>query len=122
VANDKRRRGGGRVTPKSGANSGAKGSPADRSPAGRPRLPARIGPFSRPDPDAAPGQVGRRPSSPAKLVLFALVYFACGIIAFLVLTGSWRVILGVVFIGVGLLWLRGAATAALRQQRRRDGS
>jgi hypothetical protein len=30
------------------------------------------------------------------------------------------VILGVVFIGVSLLWLRGAATAQLRQQRRDD--
>jgi hypothetical protein len=83
-------------------------------------MPAKIGPFSRPDLDAPPGQVGRRPSSPAKLLAFAVVYFACGVIAFIVLKGNLRVILGVVFIGLSLLWVRGAATAAVRRERHSD--
>lgn len=112
MANDKRRRSGGRVTPKAGQD---KPAPVRRS-----RLPGRIGPFERPSADAPLGQVGRRPSSPFKLLAFAAAYVACGIIALFSLKGSLRVILGVVFIGVGLLWLRGAATAALRQQRRTD--
>jgi hypothetical protein len=114
VANDKRRRGSGRVTPRAGQE---KPAPAGKS---RARLPGRIGPFERPNAEGPLGQVGRRPSSPFKLLAFAAMYVACGIIALIALKGSLRIILGVVFIGVGLLWLRGAATAALRQQRRTD--
>jgi hypothetical protein len=120
VANDKRRSRNGRVTPKRGADRPAPGASGRPAPGGRRRLPASIGPFARPDPDAPPGQVGRRPSSPAKLLFFAVVYFACGVVAFIVLKGNLRVILGVVFIGLGLLWLRGAGTAAARQGRQRE--
>jgi hypothetical protein len=50
------------------------------------------------------------------------VYIACGVIALVVIKGSLRLVLGIVFIGVGLLWLRGAATAAVRHERRdKDG-
>jgi hypothetical protein len=117
VPNDKDKRG--RVTPKKGtpppSSSGASPSGARRG------LPGRIGPFERPDPDKPLGQVGKRPSSPLKLFAFFLVYFVCGIIAFFVLKGGLRVILGILFIGISLFWLRGAATATVRLQRLRDG-
>jgi hypothetical protein len=102
------RKKGGRVTPKKAT-----------APPGRPRrsvLPSRVGPFEKPDASRPVGQVGRRPSSPAKLLVFSIVYVAAGILSFFTLKGSLAVIIGVVFIGMGLLWLRGAATAKLRQQ------
>jgi hypothetical protein len=111
VANDKRKPG--RVTPKK--------STAPPARAKRPSiLPKRVGPFERPDSGKPLGQVGRRPSSPAKLLTFAIVYVVCGVLSFFVIGKTLRVILGVVMIGIGLLWFRGAATAQLRQQARRD--
>jgi hypothetical protein len=80
------------------------------------RGPRRIGPFSRPDPSGPLGQVGRRPSSPGILFLYAVVYFVCGVLAFVILSGSLSIILGIVLIGVSLLWVRGASTAYLRQR------
>ncbi len=111
MATDKRKPG--RVTPK---QSAAPPSRAKR----QPLLPRRMGPFERPDPNRPLGQVGRRPSSPAKLAVFAVVYVAAGIASFFVLKGTLGVVIGVVFIGIGLLWARGAATAMLRQERRRE--
>jgi len=108
VANDKRK--GGRVTPK-------KSPPAPRE--RRSVLPGRIGPFEKPDPDRPVGQVGRRPSSPLKLFFFFVAYFAAGVIALFTFTGSLRIILGVVFIGLSLFWLRGASAAVVRQQKHR---
>jgi hypothetical protein len=118
VASGKDKRG--RVTPKKGAPSSS--SPAARRPRSeRPSiLPRRIGPFDRPDKGAPLGQVGRRPSSPTKLFVFAIVYLVCGVASFFVLTGSFAVILGIVFIGFSLFWLRGASTALVRQQQRRE--
>jgi hypothetical protein len=52
------------------------------------------------------------------LFLFAVVYFGAGVAAFFVLNGSVGIIVGVFLIGISLLWLRGASTALLRQQRR----
>ena len=51
-----------------------------------------------------------------------MVYLACGILSFFVIKGTLGIILGIVLIGIGLLWFRGAATAQLRQQKRRDES
>jgi hypothetical protein len=48
------------------------------------------------------------------------VYLVCGIGAFLKVHGSFGVILGIVFCGLALLWLRGAATAQLRRNKRAD--
>ena len=57
-----------------------------------------------------------------KLFVFFVAYFACGIIALLTFKSSLRIILGVVFIGISLFWLRGASAAVLRQQQhRREG-
>jgi hypothetical protein len=111
VANDKRKPG--RVTPRKGA------TPPGPPPSGRRSiLPKRVGPFERPDPDKPLGQVGRRPSSPQKLLLFSGVYIICGILSFFLVGHTLGVILGIVLIGIGLLWFRGAATAQLRQSRR----
>ncbi len=82
------------------------------------RAPERIGPFQKPDPDRPLGQVGRRPTSPGLLLLYAVVWFGCGIAAFFLLKGTLKIVLGVVLVGGSLLWVRGAATAYLRQQGR----
>jgi hypothetical protein len=116
VANEKRKKGE-RVTPKKNS--------VPPPPAGRQRrwsAPKRIGPFEKPDPDKPLGQVGRRPSSPVKLLVYAVVYFACGIASFFVLKGTLKIIIGVVLIGISLLWLRGASTAMLRIQKRSEES
>ena len=111
MATDKRKPG--RVTPKKSA------LPPSRAKR-QPLLPKRMGPFDKPDPNRPLGQVGRRPSSPTKLTVFAVVYIVAGVGSFFVLKGTLGVIIGIVFIGIGLLWARGAATAMLRQQARRE--
>ena len=113
MASSKDRRKGGRVTPKGGVPTRSATGPR------KSMRPARIGPFQRPERGAPLGQVGRRPSSPVKLFVFAVMYLACGVAAFFVLPGSLGVVIGIVFIGLSLLWLRGASTALLRQQRGR---
>ena len=103
----------GRVTPKKGTTPPARA-------ARRSVMPDKVGPFARPNKDAPLGQVGRRPSSPGKLLFFSVVYLVCGTLSFFVIKGTLGIILGIVLIGVGLLWLRGAATAQQRLQKRRD--
>ena len=105
----------GRVTPK---KSTAPPARATR----RSVMPDKVGPFARPNKDAPPGQVGRRPSSPGKLLFFSVVYLVCGILSFFIIKGSLGIILGIVLTGVGLLWLRGAATAQQRLQKRIEES
>ena len=102
------------MTPKGGTR------PASQSGARRPMRPDRIGPFERPDRAKPLGQVGRRPSSPTRLFTLAAMYFVCGVGSFFLLKGSLRIIVGVVLIGLSLLWLRGASTSLLRQQRERS--
>jgi hypothetical protein len=65
----------------------------------------------------APGQVGRRPSSPLFLLVVGVGWVACGIVAFVALTASWKLVPAIFFVGVGALWIRGAVTAAARQTR-----
>ncbi len=64
------------------------------------------------------GQVGKRPSSPVFLFVVALVWIACGIAAFFLFSASWRIVVGVVFIGIGLFWLRGAMATIARHEDR----
>jgi hypothetical protein len=109
VATDKRKPG--RVTPKKAA------APPGRA-RRQPLLPKRVGPFERPDRNRPLGQVGRRPSSPTKLAVFAVVYIACGVASFFVIGKTLGLVLGIVLIGIGLLWARGAATAMLRHEHR----
>ena len=69
-----------------------------------------------------PGQVGRRPSGPGFLFLVGVMWIGCGVVALVALTASWKFIPAVVFIGLGFLWLRGAATAINRQEARGSSS
>ena len=49
------------------------------------------------------------------LVLLALVWIACGVYAIAALSASWKLIPGIFFIGVGILFLRGAAMTVIRR-------
>jgi len=93
MANDRKRKGG-RVTPKAG-------TPAADQAANKPM-----------------GQVGRRPSNPTFLAVIGLAWIICGIAAFFIFKQSWRIVVGVVFIGVGLYWLRGAFATITRHEER----
>jgi hypothetical protein len=70
-----------------------------------------------PGPPPGPGQVGKRPSQPGFLLLLGIVWIACGIFALAKLHASWRLIPGIVFIGIGLLFVRGAATTVVRRSK-----
>jgi len=74
----------------------------------------RRSPRSKPQSDG-PGQVGKRPSSPGFLFGIGLVWILCGVYALFSLHATWKLVPGVVFIGIGLLWLRGAITASARR-------
>jgi hypothetical protein len=100
MANRRKPRSSGRVTPKADP-----GAAPDRS--------------RRFDLDAA-SQIGRRPSSPGFLVLVSLMWIAVGIIAIISLHAAWRFVPGIVFIGVGLLFLRGAGSTVMRRDRRQS--
>jgi len=97
---NKKRGSGGRVTPKGGQTP----SPGASSRPGREPKPI--------------GQVGRRPSSPKFLLAVAIAWIACGIAAFFLFSASWRIVVGVVFIGIGLYWLRGALATVTRHEER----
>ena len=64
------------------------------------------------------GQVGRRPTPPAMLFAVAGMWIVAGIVALVALSASWKLVPGIVFIGIGLLYLRGALTTVAR---RNDG-
>ena len=66
-------------------------------------------------------QVGKRPSSPFTLAATGLVWIACGVIALTALHASWKFIPAIFFIGVGLLWMRGAAVTLARHERGTGG-
>jgi hypothetical protein len=75
-------------------------TPAHQSPAQR-RPPAA----RRPGPPDPLFQPGRRPTSPAFLLLLALTWIAAGVV-------------DIVFVGIGLLFLRGAAVTVVRRAER----
>jgi hypothetical protein len=111
VADDRKRKGG-RVTPKGGetGETGASGSTG----AGSSR--------AKPDPNAPMGQVGKRPSPPIFLLLVGFAWIICGVVALFVIKQAWRIAIGVVFIGIGLFWMRGAmATYARHEERYKEG-
>ena len=60
-------------------------------------------------------QPGRRPASPVLLLVVALMWIAAGIWALVALTAGWKLVPGIVFIGLGLLYLRGAAATVARR-------
>ncbi|MHB8512760.1 MAG: hypothetical protein ACYDCC_11335 [Actinomycetota bacterium] len=65
-------------------------------------------------------QVGKRPSNPSFLALVGVVWIAAGIFELLRLKASWRLVPGIFFIGIGLLFLRGAAQTVLRREKRQS--
>ncbi|MFC0080754.1 hypothetical protein ACFFRE_01100 [Aciditerrimonas ferrireducens] len=68
---------------------------------------------------SSPGyRVGRQRSDPRFLALVALAWLAVGVVSFVALHASWRLVPGVFALGVGLLYLRGAAGAYLRRPER----
>jgi hypothetical protein len=89
----------GRVTPKGGPS----------------KLPAT---GKRISPDT-PVQVGRRPSNPAFLLLLGVLWIAVGVVVMVAASFSWRFILGIVAIGIGLFFLRGAGATVVRREQRR---
>jgi hypothetical protein len=60
-------------------------------------------------------QVGRRPSPPGLLFAVAGMWIAGGITALVALSANWKLIPGIVFIGIGVLYLRGALTTVARR-------
>ena len=64
---------------------------------------------------AAVGQPGRRPSRPGLLLLVALMWITVGIVVLTSVSASWRIVPGIVAIGFGLLFLRGAAATVARR-------
>jgi hypothetical protein len=65
-----------------------------------------------------PVQPGKRPSNPGFLFVLALAWIGCGIVAIVGLKAGWKLIPGIFFIGVGVLFLRGAALTVVRREER----
>ena len=80
------------------------GGPGKRSGSGGPRGPDQ------------PPQVGKRPSNPLFLLAVALAWLAAGAMAYFGLHRTWKLIPVICFVGVGLLYLRGAAGSYLRRE------
>ena len=96
-----RKKKGGRTTPRRTTAGPTKGKPKS----------------GRTTPDR-PVQPGKRPSNPAFLLILALVWIACGVYAIVALDASWKLIPGIFFIGVGILFLRGVAVTLIRRGER----
>ena len=50
-------------------------------------------------------------------MVLGIVWIACGVIALTSLHASWKLVPGIVFIGIGLLFVRGAATTVVRRDK-----
>jgi hypothetical protein len=50
-------------------------------------------------------------------LLLGAMWIVCGIVALVSLSASWKLIPGIVFIGIGGFFVRGAVTAAARRDR-----
>jgi hypothetical protein len=94
----------GRVTPKGGPSKPSPERPAGRRP---------------PSPDTR-FQVGRQPSNPLFLLIVGLLWIAVGVIIMVAASFSWRFILGIVAIGIGLFFIRGAGSTVVRREQRRS--
>jgi hypothetical protein len=66
------------------------------------------------------GQVGRRPPQPFVPIITGLMWIAVGATALIWFDASWRYVVGIFAIGVGLLFLRGGLAAIVRQNERRS--
>lgn len=54
--------------------------------------------------------------------MIGLLWIAAGVIELIALQASWRFVPGIVFIGIGLFFLRGAIFTVARREDRRDQS
>jgi hypothetical protein len=75
-------------------------------------------PPKKKDPNAGSPQIGRRPSNPSFLALVGLMWVVAGVAALLKLRAGWKIAVGIVFIGIGLFYLRGAAMTVVRREER----
>ena len=50
--------------------------------------------------------------------MLAVAWIACGVYALIALKASWKIVPGVFFIGLGVLFLRGAAVTVIRRSDR----
>jgi len=66
-------------------------------------------------------QVGKRPSSGLMLLAIGIAWIVCGVVALTSFSASWKFIPAIFFVGVGFLWLRGAAVTFSRHERRSEG-
>jgi len=80
--------------------------------------PTRSSPPGR-DPARNP-QVGRRPPQPLVPIVSGVMWIVVGIVVLVRFTAGWRYVVGIVAIGIGLLFLRGGAAALARQAERRS--
>jgi hypothetical protein len=100
---------------------GRKGPGSGRAtPKGRPQ-PSRPAPANRRrgfDP-TQPYQVGRRPSNPLFLMLVGVMWVVVGIVALFGLHAGWRFVPAIVFVGIGLYFVRSSSATILRRERRR---
>jgi hypothetical protein len=87
------------------------------TPKGGPPAPS---PGRRSVPPDSPVQVGRQPSNPAFLLLVGALWVAVGVIIMVVGSFSWRFIVGIVAVGIGLFFVRGAGATVVRRERRRN--
>ena len=51
------------------------------------------------------------------LAATGIAWIVCGVVALTTLTATWKFIPAIFFIGVGLLWMRGAAVTFARHER-----
>jgi len=51
------------------------------------------------------------------LAATGIAWIVCGVVALTTLTATWKFIPAIFFIGVGLLWMRGAAVTLARHER-----
>ena len=65
-----------------------------------------------------PDRAGRRPSNPSFLLLIGLIWIAAGVYALVKLSAGWKVIPAIFFVGVGVLYLRGAIVTINRRGER----
>jgi hypothetical protein len=93
--------------------SGSRGGPTQKrtsaAPAGGPAKPDE------------PVQIGRRPSSPGFLTLVGIMWVGVGVVIFLTMSWSWRLVPAILAAGIGFLFLRGAAQTVIRREERQGG-
>ena len=66
-----------------------------------------------------PVQVGRKPSSAGFLLLVSVMWVAVGIIVLFTRHTTWKIVPGIVFIGIGLMFFRGFGSTVIRREQRR---